>query len=264
MPRPSASPRRGAILVVALGAILALAGCGGSSGGGATASSSAAKIGPTTGDLNPNNAPVQILAEASVALRDATSFRFDAKTVLASDGSTSETDVSVDNSGKATGRITQPGGQILLLVSDGILYVKGPAEYYTAQFSLPAASVAITTNMWVAAPVSDASFASLTSATTIGGIADSLFNNVSAASLYTTDVATVGGVKSIGITDGQGTTLYVALQGKPYPISFVSNPAAAGGTGNKGLITISNFGVPIDVQVPPADQIVQWSSIPKS
>jgi hypothetical protein len=266
MDRRSARTRAGGISVLVLGALLALGACGGSGGGGGASggTSSSPAVGPTSGDLNPNSDAVDILAAADVALRAATSFDFDAKTVSADDGSTGETDVQVDSGGHAVGRITSAGGQILLRVADGVVYVKGPAAFYTSQFSLPDSSVALTLNKWVAAALTDTTFGTFSSSSTIDGIADSLFNNVSSATLYTTATANINGVKAVGVTDGQGTVLYVSLKGEPYPLSLQTNPAAVGATGNTGSVTLSKFGQKFTTDIPPADQVVQWSSLPKS
>jgi hypothetical protein len=72
---------------------------------------------------------------------------------------------------------------------------------------------------------------------------------------------TVNGTPVIGLTikdSSGGSTLYVATTGQPVPIEAA--PEAGGA--DSGTIDFLDYGAPVDVQAPAADQTVDVSALP--
>jgi hypothetical protein len=70
------------------------------------------------------------------------------------------------------------------------------------------------------------------------------------------DVGTVDGVETVALTDTDGSKLYIATTGKPYPVKV----ANAGTSGDQ--VTLTEWNVPItDVTAPPAGSVVDASTL---
>jgi hypothetical protein len=67
--------------------------------------------------------------------------------------------------------------------------------------------------------------------------------------------ATVHGIEAIALNSSKGGTLYIALQGDPYPVHAISS------ADETGSLDFLDYGVPVTVTAPPADQVVDISKL---
>jgi hypothetical protein len=263
-------------LTLAVGLIAGCSGSGGSpsgtsaatSGASAASSGSSRPVGPGTqasqsaavGPITADSDVPSIVAASEAALRASSAFAFVAKATQ--NGQTSETSLRVDSTGGCVGSVTTSGGVISLRIKAGQVYIKAPDNFWSSQLSLAAAAVAQVSGKWVQAPVSDGSFSSFATASTVSGISDQLFSGVSTNALTKTAVTQIAGKRAIGLNDASGSVLYVALDGAPLPLAVVPDPTAPQTTGATGGVTLSKFDEPFTVDLPEASQIVQWSAVP--
>jgi hypothetical protein len=71
---------------------------------------------------------------------------------------------------------------------------------------------------------------------------------------------TINGIKALGVkdtSDGTTSTGYVAEEGKPYLLRLVKEGAEG------GQLDLSDFDKPLDIQAPPADQVIDMSMFKK-
>jgi hypothetical protein len=250
------------------GSTAATSGAGASSSGASTTSGSSRPVGPSVsastsvavGPITADSAVASIIAASEAALRASSTFAFVAKSTQS--GQTSETSLRVDSTGGCVGSVTTARGVISLRIKNAQVYIKAPDDFWSSQLSLAAAAVAQVSGKWVQAPVTDGSFSSFATASTVSGISDQLFSGVSTSALTKTAVTQIAGKRAIGLNDASGSVLYVSLDGAPLPLAVIPDPTVAQTTGATGGVTLSNFDEPFTVDLPDATQIVAWSAVP--
>ncbi len=215
-------------------AVLAFtAGCGGSnstSSGGASPSPT-----PTDNGVAALSAG-QILSQARTALQSAPSVRV--KGSVVNEGARLMVDLRLsDNGGRAT--ITQAGQTIEVLRIGTTVYIKADAELK---------------GKYVKGSTSDAKLASIAKFTDMDEFVGTVLTHKGTVQKGQKKV--VRGTEAIALEEpGQdGGTLYVATRGQPYPLQIVSNTASEPDT-----IDFLDYGVPVPLTPPPAEQVVDTS-----
>lgn len=238
-------------------AVLLVAGCGSDStaGSGAAASSSPAPSPTPTGNGVADLSADQILAKAKAALAGAESTR-----IKGSGGQGQQKfDLDMRYSGAdSTGTFGINGQTVELRKVGAAVYLKGSREFYTGIGGEGAAQ--LLAGKWLKTPQTDKRFADLAEIADLSKAAEGILDPD--GTITKGGVKTVGGVEAITlISKGKdGGNLYVATTGEPYPLRI--EPSAA--SGETGSLTFSDFGKPVTVQVPPADQVVDVSKLPGS
>jgi hypothetical protein len=230
---PSRRALAAAAAVVVL--LLSLAGCG--SGPAPAASKAPNHVENLTAD--------QIVARAKQAAGQASSVH-----VTGSQAGTT-LDLTVGH-GVATGTISQDGLSAQLLSVGGNTYLKGDKQFWDS--SAGAGTGDLVAGKWVltGASASDGSF--LSDFTDIGRLFDSVLSPT--GTLTKTAPTTIDGQRVIGVTQSSdGSTLYVALDGPPYPLTITG-----AGTGGAAP-TFSQWDAPLTVHPPAADQVVDPSTL---
>jgi hypothetical protein len=197
------------MLSLALG-VMALVGCGGSS---------------SDGNGIASKSPAEIVAAARTAADGALAVHVSGSTVTG--GSPITLDLSLVAGKGGRGRIAENGLSFELIEIEGTIYISGSPAFY--KHFAGAAAAQLLQGKWLKAPVSNASFAGLSSLTELRKLLDAALTT-SGKALTTTGTSTVNGQAVVGVKDStQNGTLYVATTGQPYPVE-ITKSGAGGGT----------------------------------
>ncbi|MVO83272.1 hypothetical protein GPA10_00485 [Streptomyces sp. p1417] len=220
-----AANRKLLAVAVACTAVVGIAGCGGDGG-----------------DKDPFDgmSADKIADKASAASKGAGSYRMVGE--FKEEGGKNHIDLAVSESGGCKGSMTSTRkGKAEILASGKDSYIKAGEDFWKAQTGSSTAGE-IAKGRWVKSP---------------GGSPcgqKDMFKNDNLNNLERKDDAEVDGKKTAVLTRKKGketTTFYVAMEGKPYFLK-VDNEGGDGA----GTVTFSDYGKPVDVKAPPADQVV--------
>jgi hypothetical protein len=244
------SPIRGVRPVAAaLAAFAFLAGCGSVSGSGhpeGSGPSGSAAAANGVADL----AAKEILARAQQALGTAKSVH------IKGDGFSEGEQFAIDmqyGTGAATGSMTINGQTIELLRIGETVYFKGSPAFWR---SIGGASAAeLLKGRYLKVPASRPDFAEISSFTDLTKNSKELLSPDGEISKG--QRKTIRGIEAIGLVDSSdGANLYIALQGEPYPLQIVG-----GKKDDSGSLEFFDYGKPVKVTAPPADQVVDVSKL---
>lgn len=221
--------------------VLALTSCSSSPGPQPTEAPSAAAAAPSAG---PNGvadlAPTEILAKTEAAMQTATSVTIDL------DDGLGESVIRIGPDG-SSGALGGDLGATEIVEVAGTVYVKGEGLAEQLGVAAPA-------DKWVAIPPDDPLAAQFT-------LFDSPSDFVASSGLLTaeTKMTKVGprdiaGVEAVGLRS-KDRTLWVAMSGEPYLVA-VTPPS-----GEPGSAVLRDFNVPVNVVAPPADQVVDVTTL---
>jgi hypothetical protein len=247
--------------------VLLVAGCGGTTEGSGTAaspsagstasggSSTASPSGSATGNGVADLPADQILARAKAALKSADSVR------IKGTGRESAQTFSLDlrYSGANTAGTLGVGGQTIELRKLGkVVYLKGSREFWRSSGGEAAAQ--LLAGKWLKTPANDKRFGDLSELTDLSKAADGLLDPD--GTLTKGETKTVNGVQAIGLTSSgkDPGTLYVATTGEPYPLQIASSASSS----SQGSLDFLDYGKPVTVSTPPAEQVVDVSKLPGS
>jgi hypothetical protein len=213
--------------MLALLAIAALAGCGGSSSGNGVASKSANEI----------------LAATKAAASAATSVHVSG--TLSSHGTPITLDMSLAAGKGGKGKLSENGLSFELIVVDETIYIKGSSAFYDHFGGSAAAQVF--QGKWLKAPAGQGELASLASLANLGKILDQSL--ASTGTLAKGSTSTVNGQSAIELTDStKSGSLFVATTGEPYPVQIAKHGAET------GKVSFSEWNEPVQLS-PPANAI---------
>jgi hypothetical protein len=217
---------RAITLALVLSAAL-LAGCG-SSGTTEKANDEASKT------------PAQVLADAKAAATSASSAHVSGS--IKSGGTPITLDLTTARNKGAKGSMSTSGLKFDLVRIGDTLYIRGSDEFYK---HFAGAGVAqLLHGKWLKAPVTRGDLKSLAPLTSIGA----LFTGISAhhGKLANDGKTTYKGQDVVTVRDtSDGSKLYVAATGKPYPV------AIAGGKGSQsGTITFDDWNKSVSLSAP--------------
>ena len=240
-PLTIASHAARAVCVVALGVVLAACGSAGPSGAGTTHT---ATQGSESGGNGIENKSVDEIATAvRAAVASASSVHMAGTT---SDGAMVAT---IGKTG-ADVQVTVPGkGVVQVRAVQSAYYIKADKAFWASETN-PAAA-AMLAGKWVKVPTSAAdSFKSFLNLQDLSKDAFTPTGTVTKGA-----PTTVAGQQALPLTDADGT-LYVALQGQPYPVKVVNTKGDSTGT-----IVFSNWNVAVTIPAPPPSQVVDITKI---
>jgi hypothetical protein len=217
---------RATALALVLTAVL-LAGCG-SSGSTAKPNGEESKTAP------------QVLADTKAAATSATSAHVSGN--VKSDGTPITLDLSTARNKGAKGSMSTSGLKFDLVRVGDTLYIKGSDDFY--KHFANAAVAQLLHGKWLKASATHGRLKSLAPLTSIGA----LFNGISShhGRLANDGKTTYKGQDVVAIRDtSDGSKLYVAATGKPYPVAIV------GGKGNdSGTITFADWNKSVSLSAP--------------
>ncbi len=217
----------------------ALAGC--TSGSGSSGASAVA-VGAEGNGVETKSA-TEIVAVSKAAAQAASAVRV----AGTADGSQIAARLSPD---VADVQLVHSGEHVEVLRVGTDHYLKGDAAFWTEAAS--AAAAAKLAGKWVKLTAAQA--ASYEQFLSIPTFFDGMFQSTGTPTKGA--VTTVDGTEEVTLVDTDGSKLYVATTGKPYPLKVES----AGSTGDQ--VTLSDWNVPItDIAAPPAGSVVDPSTI---
>lgn len=207
--------------------LCALAGCGSSSSGNGVASKSAEEI----------------VAEAKKAADSASSVHVSGS--VNSGGSAVTLDLNLASGKGATGQISQNGSTFKVIIDGGNAYISGSDAFYRKLGG--AAAAQLLAGKWLKISTSTPEFASFGSLTNMRKLLDTVL--VGHGSLEKGSTTTVGGQQAIAVKDTtRGGSLYVATNGKPYPLQITKGGSEA------GTISFDKWDEPVAIS-PPASSV---------
>ncbi|MGW4491177.1 hypothetical protein [Streptomyces sp. NPDC004376] len=159
-------------------------------------------------------------------------------------------------SGGASGSVTAKGSAFRLLRVGEKLYLKADADFWKRAGDASAASKL--QGKYVKVPQADAAYKKFIGFTDKDVLMPGLLTLH--GKLATAGHHEQGGTRTIRVTGdgGQGGTLDVSLEGKPYPLRLVR-------AGRAGTLTFSDWGKSFSLAEPPASETVDYgSSLPAS
>lgn len=200
---------------------------------GASASASA-----PTGNGVESLAADAILAKAIAALDKAGSFRL--KGTIEDSGEKLTVDFKVKGD-DTSGTLDMGDGTMQLLKIGKKIFIKGDADFWKTFGGDQVAK--LLDGKWVKASTDSAQFADFTS------LADPEQLLKAEGTVTKGDVKTVNGVRAIALSDKENGTLYIAVDGEPYPVRLEAPDGS-------GAMDFSDFGGSFDELKEPADKDV--------
>ena len=222
-------------------AVLLVAGCsGGSSGTATTGGSSPAGAAASAG---PPPDPAALGKQVRSATAKATSFHVLA--VVTDGGSKISMNMSMTRSGEMSGTMSANKVAVTMLVTRGHSYIKISSGLLKSQH-LPSAACALVCGKYLEVPAGQAKGM-------LNGLdMPSLLRQMSATSLTYVRTVTVNGQPAWQMRASDGSTVYVAAQGPPYPLRVTKGVSRADFT-QWNAVTIP--------APPPASQVVDLSQL---
>jgi hypothetical protein len=210
-----------------LAALLALAGCGGSSG--------------SKGNGVTSESPAAALAAAKGAAEGAGSVRIAGHAT--EKGTPVGLNVQLVAGRGAQGEISQGSLSFYMIELGGTMYIKGSPAFYR-HFG-GAAAAQLFEGKWLKAPANSPEFAPLRSLTDMHTLLGSLLSSSQATTLKRAGTATVEGSNALVLTDPTShSALYIATTGKPYPL-VVTKAGAEG-----GRLALTQWDAPVSLRAP--------------
>ena len=220
-----------ALAVGAVAMSVLLGACGGSSSPGSTAVTSGIEL--KTGP--------EISAAAHAAALNAKSVH------VKGNAGTTQIELSIGPNG-TIGTVGVDGGKVDLVRLGDKSWIKADAAFW-AKNGVPAASATKLNGKYVDVSGQSGQFDGFSSVS-------KFFATTSQASKTTKgETTTVDGAKVITLKDIDGSLLFVALNGEPFPMR-VSSAGASG-----GQIDFTDWNVPVTITAPTADQIVDVKTL---
>ncbi|MEU1539162.1 hypothetical protein [Actinacidiphila glaucinigra] len=223
--------RRSSVLVSLVGAALLIAGATGCAGD------------PDAGTNGVGKLPAETIEKRARTAADAADTVRLTGTVV-SRGLTYTLDMRLRGNG-GLGEVTSKGSTFELLRVGDDLYLKAGAGFYGDQVG------AKLKNKYVKVPAADPAYDQFSGFTDKEVLLEGLF--VLRGALTVGDHRTVGGVRTIAVSadGGDGGTIDVSLEGKPYPLRY----ERAGGA---GTLTMDDWGKDFTLRAPDEDDVVDY------
>ncbi|MDH6145402.1 hypothetical protein [Kitasatospora acidiphila] len=178
-----------------------------------------------------------------------------------SDGQKMTLDVSADKNKNCTGTVTTGDtGSIELIHNSAGTWIKPDATYWknmAAQKGNPQAGDAVAElfkGRWLTGAQDDPDLQGMADVCgVLAGLDEALNEDSTKSSAHKGDYAFVDGARAltVNVTDDSGPSiLYPAADEQPYLLRVVNNGS------DGGIVDLSDFNKPVDVQAPPADQVI--------
>lgn len=234
----SARPGRGraGLAEAALAAIGAfvLAACGGSAGGGTASGGGGSPLASRSASA--------IVSQMKSAVRDASSMHMDGR--LTDSGKPVGLNMSLLRDGGLAGIITQENVPLSLIGADGKIYVRATRAFLAELHAEAVCSLMCGKWVQMSGPQAD----QLTGSLSMANLTKSLTTGL--PSFRKDGMTTVSGQQAIELRAGDGATLDVAAQGKPYPLRVVAP------SGQQGSVIFSQWDKVAAPKAPPSSEVI--------
>lgn len=238
---------------IAVAAVLA-AGCGGTSD-----TSSSSGSGPATTQAPAENgvdqlAATEILTKAKAALAKASSVHVSGTS--SGDGAELRLDLQVSGTKGGHGTIITGNNKIEVLRIGQTLYLKADGEALSGLAGNPEAAKLLV-GKYLKGSATDAKLKDLADFTSLSEMATNFLDP--GGKISKTERKTIRGMPAIGLLDdsADGGVMYVSLQGEPYPLQLTPGPKST----EQGTLDFLDYGKPVELTEPPADQVVDLDKL---
>jgi hypothetical protein len=196
-----------------------------------------------------------IVAKAEKAARQASAVRI--KGDVTENGERIRFDMHLLADRGGTGTLTVQGGSVQIIRIGRQAYMKGGTAFWTAAAGSAAAE--LLAGRYLKMPTSEPEMAALISFTDVDGLMTELFKDTRDEDLrkgrekQTDDRRAI----TVTMTGADGGILYVALDGKPYPLRIESLPDAK----DRGNVVFLDYDEPFALEAPPTSQTIDISKL---
>jgi hypothetical protein len=216
---------------LAVGALIT-AGCGSSS----SSSSSTATNGEAAKSAN------EILADTQAAAKSASSVHM---TISGLPGQFSGATLDLSKGNGATGSMNVGKSTVDITVTNTDFYMKADGTFWKSQTS-SASTAQLFAGKWIKIPTSGSAASSLSQVKNLTDMTTFFSGALKPTGTVTKGgTTTVNGMQVVQLKSGTGGSLYVSLEGTPYPVEIQQNPSQGG-----GLATFTNWNAPVTVSAP--------------
>jgi hypothetical protein len=243
-----------AVLAGAATATVLLAGCAAQTdapGASAQAVGTQTPAKPVTTELTSLSA-AQVAAKASAALTRAGTVHVRGNVVSA--GERAVLDLRIKGTQGATGTIAVRGATLTMLRNGSNTYFKSNAAGWTKLGA--GAGATMLAGKWVKVASTDPDFAEIADFTRLDKLAAAFLDDDMTGVKVTR--STYAGKPAVQLSDSEGSML-VAATGKPFPLRITQLAGKA--STDAGTITFSDFGKPVSLTEPPADQVLDTTGL---
>jgi hypothetical protein len=194
-----------------------------------------------------------IVAKARKAAGQASAVRV--KGDITEDGQRIRFDIRLLADRGGAGTLTVRGGSVRIIRIKTRVYMKGDSAFWTATAGPAAAKLFV--GKWLRGSTSEPDMAGLIFLTDIDTLMTDLFKDTRGEVLRKGREQRTDGRRAITVTDksADGGVLYVALDGKPYPLRIQSLP----GVKEPGIVEFLDYEEPFTLKAPPASQTIDIS-----
>jgi hypothetical protein len=239
-------------------AATALTACGGSTSGGANFPSQSGNVlpsAPATDALSTNLTASALATAAYDDMRAATSVHV----VTNSKNKKITTVLDIDFSGNnSTGNVVVDKTKVLLIRIGSDVYVNGPDAFWQAELAAAKATALLPKvhGKWVKNPTFTGTFAQVERLTSLKMFMESVVGSGDPTQFVKGGDKVINKVVTIPLTDHTtGSALYVAKNGKPYPVQATGTKGATSATS-----TFDSWNKPFVVKQPPAAQVYVFTT----
>ncbi|HEY7145177.1 MAG TPA: hypothetical protein VH637_13110 [Streptosporangiaceae bacterium] len=234
--------RTGAI-VLAAGAAIALAGCGGSSGPASSVASATAA--PANGKLTAD----AIIAQLKTAMKNANSVHV-AGTVTDS-GTSDSLDLAMTTAGSLSGTISSAGTKLEIIEAGSTAYIKVTNGFLKLAHA-PAGVCAKFCGKYVATSQADSK--QITGDLSLTKLLQQITQSMPKFTKVGT--TTVNGQQAVVLHGNDGSILDVAGSGPPYPLRAIAPKSS-----NEGQLDFTDWNAVPAIAAPPASQVISLSQL---
>jgi hypothetical protein len=248
-----------AVVVLCVAAVAALSGCRGTTEPGRTvhAASKSANASPATsgGSLDGLTAP-EVSRRMWDTMNSASSMIMDFSAVLRAKPVRMR--IAMSNDGKCAGAASQSGWTMQIIrLDDGTAYIKGEPAYWAAMGPKGRSIGQLAGNRWITFPSSSVPGRRLAASCDMDSFLAKMKPNHDSSTNKGRGTLDGQPVVTIRQKDASGTsTLSVAAKGKPYLLKVASDD----GTQDAVSVRFTDFGAPVHVAAPPANQTIDISA----
>lgn len=196
-----------------------------------------------------------IVAKARTAAGQASAVRI--KGDITQNGERTRFDMRLLADRGGTGTLTVQGGSVQITRIGRRAYMKGTTAFWTAAAGPAAAE--LLAGRYLKMSTSEPEMAGLISFTDFGVLMNELFKDTRDKDLRKGREKRTDGRRAITVTmtGADGGVLYVALDGKPYPLRIESLPSAK----DRGKVEFHDYDEPFALKAPPASQTIDISKL---
>ena len=186
----------------------------------------------------------EVAKDAAAALGATTAVHFSGSATDSSSKQPISLNLQLQSDG-TSGTVTIAGTSVNVVAVGGKSYIKAPASFYVTEGSTATVAAKLA-DKWVTAP-SGSSFDSFNLAAISKSLGDPTTTTINKA----VKTGSLDGQSVVIVTQADGSQLFVAATGKPYPLKIVNSAKSKDGV---GAASLTDYGKHIEIKAPAGAQ----------